>query len=141
MAKQLTSAGTATAFPLRLRLHYKAARAASVKCLEGSMSEIAKTPEPPYYAVIFSSHRTEGDNGYGEMADRMVELAASQPGFLGMESVREDLGITVSYWESLESITNWKNNAEHREAQRLGHQKWYSSFRVRVARVEREYGI
>ena len=71
------------------------------------MSEIAKTPEPPYYAVIFSSHRTEGDNGYGEMTDRMVELAASQPGFLGMESVREDLGITVSYWENLESITNW----------------------------------
>ena len=105
------------------------------------MSEIAKTPEPPYYAVIFSSYRTEGDNGYGEMADRMVELAATQPGFLGMESVREDLGITVSYWESLESITNWKKNAEHREAQRLGHQKWYSSFRVRVAWVEREYGI
>ena len=105
------------------------------------MSEIAKTPEPPYYAVIFSSHRTEGDNGYGEMADRMVELAASQPGFLGMESVREDLGITVSYWENLESITNWKKNAEHREAQRLGHQTWYSSFRVRIARVERDYGI
>ena len=105
------------------------------------MSEIAKTPEPSYYAVIFSSHRTEGDNGYGEMADRMVELAATQPGFLGMESVREDLGITVSYWESLESITNWKKNVEHREAQRLGHQKWYSTFRVRIARVEREYGI
>ena len=105
------------------------------------MSEIAKTPEPPYYAVIFSSHRTEGDNGYGEMADRMTVLAASQPGFLGMESVREDLGITVSYWDSLESITSWKRNAEHQEAQRHGHQKWYSSFRVRVARVEREYGI
>ena len=92
------------------------------------MSEIAKTPEPPYYAVIFSSHRTEGDNGYGEMADRMVELAASQPGFLGMESVREDLGITVSYWENLESITNWKKNAEHREAQRLGHQNGTPAF-------------
>ncbi|ERS88454.1 hypothetical protein Q672_10600 [Marinobacter sp. EVN1] len=105
------------------------------------MSEIAKTPEPPYYAVIFSSHRTEGDNGYEAMADRMVELAASQPGFLGMESVREELGITVSYWESLEAITNWKKNAEHREAQKLGRQTWYSSFRVRIARVERDYGI
>jgi heme-degrading monooxygenase HmoA len=92
-------------------------------------------------AVQIYSHRTEGDNGYGAMADRMVELAASQPGFLGMESVREDLGITVSYWESLECITNLKRNAEHREAQRLGHKKWYSSFRIRIARVEREYGI
>lgn len=105
------------------------------------MSEIANTPEPPYYAVIFSNHRTEGDNGYAEMAGRMAELAKSQPGYLGMESVREDLGITVSYWESLESIANWKKNTEHLEAQRLGHQKWYSTFRVRVAKVEREYGI
>ncbi|WP_421841547.1 antibiotic biosynthesis monooxygenase family protein [Marinobacter algicola] len=105
------------------------------------MSEIANTPKPPYYAVIFSSHRTEGDNGYGEMAARMAELAAQQPGYLGMESAREGLGITVSYWESLEAIRNWKQNAEHQEAQRLGHQQWYSSFRVRIAKVEREYGI
>lgn len=105
------------------------------------MSDIAQTPEPPYYAVIFSSHRTEDDNGYGEMADRMLALAESQPGFLGVESAREGLGITVSYWESLESISEWKRNAEHREAQRLGRQKWYSQFRVRVAKVEREYGI
>lgn len=105
------------------------------------MSDIAETPEPPYYAVIFSSHRTEGDDGYGEMADRMLELAESQPGFLGVESVREGLGITVSYWDSPDSISEWKRNAEHREAQRLGRQKWYSTFRVRVAKVEREYGI
>ena len=105
------------------------------------MSEITNTPTPPYYAVIFTSHRTEGDNGYGEMAERMAELAAQQPGYLGMESAREDLGITVSYWESLEAIRNWKQNAEHQEAQRRGHQQWYSSFRVRVAKVEREYGI
>ena len=105
------------------------------------MSEIANTPKPPYYAVIFSSHRTEGDNGYGEMAERMAELAAQQPGYLGMESAREGLGITVSYWKSLEAIRNWKQNAEHQEAQRLGHQQWYSSFRVRIAKVEREYGI
>ncbi len=105
------------------------------------MSEIAITPEPPYYAVIFSNHRTAGDHGYDAMAARMAELAASQPGFLGMESVREDLGITVSYWESLEAIRNWKENAEHLEAQRLGRRQWYSDFRVRVARVEREYGM
>ena len=105
------------------------------------MSEIANTPTPPYYAVIFTSHRTEGDNGYGEMAERMAELAAQQPGYLGMESAREDLGITVSYWESLEAIRNWKQNAEHQEAQRLGHRQWYSSFRVRIAKVEREDGI
>ena len=105
------------------------------------MSEFANTPKPPYYAVIFTSHRTDGDNGYGEMAARMAELAAQQPGYLGMESAREGLGITVSYWESLEAIRNWKQNAEHQEARRLGHQQWYSSFRVRIAKVEREYGI
>lgn len=105
------------------------------------MSTLATTPTPPYYAVIFSSHRTEGDHGYAEMSARMMELAAAQPGFLGVESAREGLGITVSYWESLEAIRHWKRNAEHREAQRLGHQQWYTSFRVRIARVEREYGI
>ncbi len=105
------------------------------------MSEVANTPEPPYYAVIFSSHRTDGDDGYGAMAGCMAELAAAQPGFLGVESARENLGITISYWESLEAIRNWKKNAEHQEAQRLGHQQWYSHFRVRVAKVERDYGI
>ena len=105
------------------------------------MSDIARTPSPPYYAVIFSSYRAEGDNGYDAMAERMVELASQQPGFLGVESVRENLGITVSYWQNLEAIRNWKQNVEHNEAQRLGHQQWYSGFRVRVAKVEREYGI
>lgn len=105
------------------------------------MSDIAQTPEPPYYAVIFSSHRTDGDKGYAEMATRMVELASEQPGFLGAESVRDGLGITVSYWQSLEAISNWKRNAEHQEAQKLGRDKWYSAFKVRIARVERDYGI
>ncbi len=105
------------------------------------MSEIANTPRPPYYAVIFTSLRTEVDKGYGDTAGRMVELASTQPGFLGVESVRETLGVTVSYWQDLESIKRWKANAEHLEAQSLGHEQWYSSFRVRVAKVEREYGI
>ena len=105
------------------------------------MSLIASTPKPPYYAVIFTSHRTEGDNGYGEMAVRMVELASIQPGFLGVESAREDVGITVSYWSDLESIKQWKANAEHQEAQRLGHEKWYSSFKTRISKVEYDYGI
>lgn len=105
------------------------------------MSMIANTPEPPYYAVIFSNHRTEGDQGYAAMADRMMELAQQQPGFLGIESVRDELGITVSYWESLESIRNWKSCAEHLQAQELGRERWYSDFRVRVAKVEREYGL
>ncbi|WP_127022222.1 antibiotic biosynthesis monooxygenase family protein [Rheinheimera mangrovi] len=105
------------------------------------MSEIANTPKPPYYAVIFSSLRTDGDHGYAEMADRMVALAATQPGFLGIESAREGLGITLSYWQDLESIRQWKNNAEHLVAQQLGYQQWYSSFRTRIAKVEREYGI
>ena len=105
------------------------------------MSQIAKTPKPPYYAVIFTSHRTEGDQGYAKMADRMVELAAQQPGFLGIESAREDVGITVSYWADLESIKLWKANAEHLKAQKLGHEKWYSTFKTRISKVERDYGI
>ncbi|OOV88364.1 antibiotic biosynthesis monooxygenase family protein [Oceanospirillum linum] len=105
------------------------------------MSDIAQTPQPPYYAVIFTNQRTESDDGYGAMADRMVELAAEQPGFLGVESVRDGLGITVSYWENLDSIKYWKQNAEHKEAQRLGHEKWYASFKLRIAKVERDYGI
>ena len=102
---------------------------------------IASTPEPPYYAVIFTSLRTEGDHGYASMADRMVELASSQPGFLGVESAREDLGITVSYWQSLEAISAWKANAEHRIARDLGRQQWYSQFQVRICRVERAYSF
>lgn len=102
---------------------------------------IARTPQPPYYAVIFTTKRTEGDNGYAAMADRMVELAAAQEGFLGIESAREDLGITVSYWASLEAIRAWKQNAEHLQAQRLGRESWYADFTLRVARVERDYGM
>ena len=101
----------------------------------------ANTPKPPYYAVIFTSLRTGGDKGYGKMADRMLELAQQQSGFLGVESAREDLGITVSYWADLESIKHWKANAEHKEAQKTGHKSWYSAFKVRIAKVERDYGI
>ena len=105
------------------------------------MSQIAETPKPPYYAVIFSSHRKPIDNGYGEMAEQMVELASQQPGFLGVESARKDIGITVSYWSDLDSIKNWKQNIKHREAQRRGCEKWYSSCKVRVSKVERDYSI
>jgi len=102
---------------------------------------IAKTPAPPYYAVIFTSLRTEVDEGYGAMADRMVELAATQPGFLGVESARSGLGITVSYWESIEAIRHWKMNAEHLIAQQLGRKQWYSAFQTRICKVERAYGF
>lgn len=105
-----------------------------------SVSAIAKTPKPPYYAVIFSSLRTAGDNGYDEMATRMVELAAVQPGFLGIESARGQLGITVSYWTDLDAIKAWKMNVEHQRAQQMGRKEWYSHFRVRITKVEREYG-
>ncbi|HEX6098228.1 MAG TPA: antibiotic biosynthesis monooxygenase [Thermoanaerobaculia bacterium] len=103
------------------------------------MSKPATTPQPPYYAVIFTSTRTEVDEGYGDMADKMVELASQQPGFLGVESARDPggLGITVSYWESEEAIANWRKHAEHRIAQGQGRAKWYDEFATRVARVER----
>ena len=106
------------------------------------MSKIASTPEPPYYAVIFTSLRTSGDDGYSEMADRMEELARQQPGFLGLESARgaDGLGITVSYWKDEESIRQWKAQGEHRVAQAHGRQKWYADYFLRVAKVERDYG-
>lgn len=103
---------------------------------------IAKTPTPPYYAVIFTSIRTaEGGDDYGEMAENMVALAAEQPGFLGVESARNEIGITVSYWESLEAIRHWKAHAEHLVAQKLGRERWYAAYKTRVCLVERDYGI
>lgn len=102
----------------------------------------AKTPEPPYYAVIFSSQRAEGGDGYDKMAQRMVELAAAQPGFLGVESVRDadGFGITVSYWASTEAIASWKANMEHLAAQDMGKRVWYAHYELRVSKVERAYG-
>jgi heme-degrading monooxygenase HmoA len=107
------------------------------------MSPFAATPEPPYYAVVFSSQRSaHGEAGYEQMAARMVELAAQQPGFLGAESARgaDGFGITVSYWTSAEAISAWKAHAEHEVARRLGRTAWYSHFELRVAKVERAYG-
>ena len=102
---------------------------------------IANTPPPPYYAVIFSSVRTPVDEGYVEMAAAMDELAARQPGYLGVESAREEVGITVAYWRDLDAITAWKRAVDHVAAQRLGRERWYAIYRVRIARVEREYGF
>lgn len=105
-------------------------------------SPFAQTPPPPYYAVIFSSQRTAGDAGYGAMAERMVALAAQQPGFLGAESTRgtDGFGITISYWASLDAITAWKGHAEHLAAQELGISRWYEHYELRIAQVERAYG-
>jgi heme-degrading monooxygenase HmoA len=89
--------------------------------------DIANTPPAPYYAVIFTSLRTAVDEGYGDMAEKMVALAAQQPGFLGVKD--------------LESIRAWKANAEHQIAQKLGHEKWYAAFKTRIAKVERDYAL
>ncbi len=102
---------------------------------------IATTPTPPYYAVIFTSIRTEGDNGYSEMAAQMDELAKQQPGYLGIESARNEIGITVSYWKDLESIAAWKKQTDHLAAQQKGIKDWYLAYKVRVCKVEREYGF
>jgi len=100
---------------------------------------IAQTPKSPYYAVIFTSVRTEGDHGYAEMAVRMVELAGQQDGFLGVESARNEIGITVSYWRDLESIRNWRENFDHTIAREKGRKEWYQTFKVRIAKVENDY--
>jgi heme-degrading monooxygenase HmoA len=104
---------------------------------------LANTPEPPYYAVIFTSKRTAGDLGYGAIASLMVDLAATMPGYLGAESVRDanGMGITVSYWKDEASIRHWKQNGEHLQAQAKGRKGWYETFSVRVAKVERAYSM
>lgn len=93
----------------------------------------------PYYAVIFTSKLTKKNEGYSEMAQKMEDLAKKQKGFLGIESVREDVGITVSYWESLEAIKTWKQNSEHLIAQQKGREQWYSWYNTRICKVERDY--
>ncbi len=100
---------------------------------------ISKTPPPPYYAVIFTSLRTDEDKGYDKTANRMVELVKKQKGFLGMETARSEVGITVSYWDTLEAIQDWKKNTEHQIAQKKGWEKWYAAYKVRICRVERDY--
>ncbi|MCL2657888.1 MAG: antibiotic biosynthesis monooxygenase [Betaproteobacteria bacterium] len=100
---------------------------------------IAKTPTPPYYAVIFTSIRTPVDEGYSDMAAAMLAAARKQPGFLGVENAREEVGVTVSYWDSLASIAAWKKDAEHLIAQKLGREQWYASYKTRICRVERDY--
>ena len=95
----------------------------------------------PYYAVIFTPTRTEGDNEYSKMADRMVELASQQDGFISLDSAREEIGITVSYWRNLESIKKWKANSEHKIAQQKGKSNWYKNYTVRITRVENEYSF
>ena len=108
-----------------------------------SASALASTPLPPYYAVIFSSLRTEEGGDYEKTAQEMLELAACQDGYLGVESTRgsDGLGITVSYWRDLASISSWKKQEDHRQAQRAGKAIWYSSYSVRIAQVERAYSF
>jgi heme-degrading monooxygenase HmoA len=102
---------------------------------------LSKTPKPPYYAVIFSSIKSESAEGYAEMANRMIVLAQEQAGFLGIESASQEVGITVSYWKTLEDIRNWKVNSEHLIAQQKGKENWYKAYKTRICKVEREYGF
>ncbi len=106
-------------------------------------SNFAKTPAPPYYAVIFTANRTAEDKGYSKMAEHMEELAKQQPGFLGIESVENNDGfeITVSYWDSEESIRAWKVHMEHQVAQKQGRKLWYEHYEIRIAKVERAYNM
>jgi heme-degrading monooxygenase HmoA len=103
----------------------------------------ARTPAPPYYAVVFTSQRHAGDHGYGATADRMAELAAEQPGFLGMESTRgaDGFGITVAYFDTEENIRAWKRNVEHADARQKGREIWYAHQEIRIAKVERAYNF
>jgi len=104
-------------------------------------SRFADTPEPPYYAVMFTNQLSDDDAGYAEMGEKMFELAMEQPGCLGVETTRDvsGFGITISYWRDEESIKAWKSVTSHEAAQRTGIKRWYEHFEVRVAKVERAY--
>lgn len=104
-------------------------------------SAITRTPRPPYFAVIFTSLRTPHEYGYEATADQMSMLAQLQPGYLGHESAREGIGNTVSYWDSLEAIRNWKQQADHIQAQLTGRTLWYDAYKVRICLVERDYAF
>ncbi len=115
-----------------------------------SSSKIASTPEPPYYAVIFTSRRTAVDDGYKKIGEKMFQLAEQQAGFIGFESFpsigegtsgEENLSCTISYWEDAEAIQNWKSNVDHMAAQETGKENWYEEYKVRVSKVERDYGF
>lgn len=99
----------------------------------------SKKVDPPYYAVIFTSILESNHEGYEEMSNRMIQLVEQQRGFLGYDSARQTTGITVSYWDSLESIANWKKNEQHLFAQQQGIARWYSHYQIRICKVEREY--
>ena len=101
---------------------------------------IASTPEPPYVAVIFTSTRTPEDaEGYGRMSEAMNRLAAEQPGYLGIEAAREEIGITVSYWRDEDAARAWKQVAAHHAAQQRGRERWYADYKVRIATITRDY--
>ena len=95
----------------------------------------------PYYAVIFTSKLTRSTEGYDEMASEMEDLASKQPGYLGFESARSGLGISISYWKSLDDIRSWKSHVDHLKAQKLGRSKWYESYKVKICKIEREYSF
>lgn len=100
---------------------------------------LANTPPPPYYAVIFTSFRNESEDGYDKMAEEIQNIVVNQPGFLGMETARAHIGLTVCYWKDMESITMWSHNELHIEAKKNGKEYWYKEYKVRICRVELEY--
>ncbi len=104
---------------------------------------MSQMPEPPYYAVIFTSRHSDNVAGYAEMAQQMSERVAQQAGFLGVESARDafGVGITVSYWSSLQAIEAWRQDLEHQQARALGKQQWYHYYHVKIAKVERAYSF
>ncbi len=102
---------------------------------------IANTPAPPYYAVIFTSVKSDENDDYNHMSHQLTELVKNQPGFLGFESARNTIGITVSYWKNLEAINNWKHHTLHAVAQKKGKAQWYKQYRIRICKVEKDYGF
>lgn len=98
--------------------------------------------QPLFYAVIFTSKLTGvAIEDYERNAAKMEDLCAQQPGFLGMDSARSEVGITVCYWQSLADIENWRSHLDHKSVQEKGIEIWYESYDVKVCLVEKHYSF
>ncbi|MFF6995812.1 antibiotic biosynthesis monooxygenase family protein [Streptomyces sp. NPDC008313] len=99
--------------------------------------------EPPYYVAVFTTVSSEEQDGYAETSARMQELVQEVPGFLGMDHAGTPggLSVTAAYFRDADALTEWRGNAEHREAQKRGRAEWYQSYTLHIAKVERSHAF
>jgi len=94
--------------------------------------------------TIFRSRlRRENEAAYHPEADRIYALAQTMPGFVSLKTFHADDGERVSIveFESEETMRAWREHPEHRKAQALGRELFYSEYQIQVCPVVRQYGF